>query len=452
MTSIAGLARRLRPHSLRARIALALVAALLLALVVVQVLIGGFVRARERDQLERAMRVQADSIARAVQQGGPERATVTAREANAFVGDARLVVWWDGENQYWNNPVSDLEASVEVTRGPVRVLLERPDPGAGVFSDAGFVSLVALALVASGGFVWFLASGVASRLRRSVRDLAASADAVSAGRLDVHAEETDDELGRVAVAFNHMTERLRESDERQRAFLADIAHELRTPITSIEGFSEALVDGTARTDEDRAEAVRFIRAEAARLHTLVQDLRELTYLDLDPPVNAEEVDLAAAAREAAARLASRAGAEGVDVTWPKDAAVTVTDPGHVETILANLLSNAIAATPRGGSVRLEIVTLPGTVGVSVHDTGRGIPPEHIPYLFDRLYRVEPGRQRDAGGGSGLGLSIVQRLARLLGGRVAVRSTVGSGSTFTLWLPARAVAPRPSSGVGSKPPA
>ena len=107
-------------------------------------------------------------------------------------------------------------------------------------------------------------------------------------------------------------------------------------------------------------------------------------------------------------------------------------------MLANLVANAIAATPPGGSIRLTTVATSGEAGLSVADTGSGIPAEHLPFIFDRLYRVQPGRDRRAGG-SGLGLSIVRRLATLLGGRVSVSSEVGAGSTFTLWLPARGVA-------------
>ena len=124
------------------------------------------------------------------------------------------------------------------------------------------------------------------------------------------------------------------------------------------------------------------------------------------------------------------------------------DPGHVETILSNLIANALAATGPGGSVRLSTRSEDGMAGIAVSDTGSGIAPEHLPYIFDRLYRVQSARDRDLGG-SGLGLSIVRRLATLLGGRVSVESTPGVGSTFTLWLPARAAAP-PRRRIGSKP--
>ena len=180
----------------------------------------------------------------------------------------------------------------------------------------------------------------------------------------------------------------------------------------------------------------------------MRDLQQLTYLDLEPDVRREPVDLGDAARRAAARLALDAHVKGVELTASGDAAA-VGDPDHVDTILTNLVGNALRATSAGGAVTLTAVRGPGEAGVAVRDTGTGIAAEHLPYIFDRLYRVQAGRDR-AVGGSGLGLSIVRRLATLLGGRVAVESAVGEGSTFTLWLPASAVAPPPPSRVGSEP--
>jgi two-component system sensor histidine kinase BaeS len=429
---------RLRPHSFQARVALAIAIALIVVFVVIQLLFISIVQERQREGVEATLHQQADSIARAVERGGIANAAATARDAGRFIGDARLVVSVDGEVVHWNEPVTDLEASADVRRGPVEVLMQRSDPDAGLFSDWGFVSLVLLALAGTGALIWVLASSVGSRLRDSVSALADSAEAVTQGRLDVRAPVTDDELGRLSLAFNRMTARLELADARQREFLADVAHELRTPVTSIEGFASALEDGTASTPEQRAESAEFIRAEAARLRSLVDDLQELTWLDLDPPVEAREIDLGELGRAAVARLALDAELKGVTLGPPEGAGRAVGDPAHVETILSNLISNAITATAEGGSVTLGIVAGPGEAGLAVTDTGRGIPPEHLPFIFDRLYRVQPGRDRRAGG-SGLGLSIVRRLATLLGGRITVASRVGEGSTFTLWLPARAVA-------------
>lgn len=441
-----GLIDRLRPHSFQARVAIAIAIALVVVFVVIQLVFVSIVQERQRQGVENTLRQQAESIALAVERGGLNHAAATARDAGRFIGDARLVVSVDGEVVHWNEPVANLEASAAVRRGEVEVLMQRSDPAGGLFSDWGFVSLVLLALAGTGALIWVLASGVGARLRASVSALADSAEAVTQGRLDVRAPVTDDELGRLSLAFNRMTARLELADARQREFLADVAHELRTPVTSIEGFATALEDGTASTPEQRAESAEFIRAEAARLRALVDDLQELTWLDLDPPVEARDVDLAALGRAAAARLTLDAQLKGVALIPPEGSGRAVGDPAHVETILANLISNAITATPEGGSITLSTVAGPGEAGIAVSDTGRGIPPEHLPFIFDRLYRVQPGRDRHAGG-SGLGLSIVRRLATLLGGRVTVSSRVGEGSTFTLWLPAHVVpASRPRAAV------
>lgn len=438
---------RLRPRSFQARVALAIVVALVVVFVVVQLVLVAFVRDRARAELEDALRRQATSIAVALD--GAPNVAAGAREAQRYIGPAtRMVVAVDGEVVHWNVPVDRLEASATGSSGDVAVLLERRDPDAGLFTDWGFVVLIALGIVGTGALIWHLASGVGARLRAGVDALSDTAQAVAEGRLDVRAPERDDELGRLAQAFNRMTERLAQADARQREFLADVAHELRTPVTSIEGFAQALGDGTARTEEDRREAAGFIREEAARLRALVRDLRELTYLALDPEVRREPVDLGAAARRAAARLALDAQVRGVELSAAGDAAA-LGDPAHVDTILTNLVSNAVRATPAGGTVRLTAVAGRGEAGVAVRDTGAGIAAEHLPYIFDRLYRVQAGRDR-AAGGSGLGLSIVRRLATLLGGRVSVESAVGGGSTFTLWLPSRPVAPPRPTGVGSVP--
>lgn len=433
--------RRLRPRSIRARVALAIGAALVIVVLALQLVFAGYVQGRARSEVEDALREQAASIATQIERNGLPDAAATARQAQRYIGDARLVVYVSGTVVHWNRPVADLEASARVRRGDLEVLLERPDPASGLLSDWAFLGLVAVGVAATAALVWGLAVGVSSRLRSQVIGLAETAEAVTRGRLDVRAPETDDELGRLSQALNRMTERLEAADVRQREFLADVAHELRTPVTAIEGFAQALADGTASTPEERAESAEFIRAEAARLSELVRDLQQLTWLDLDPPVQAEPIDLMEAGREAVSRLTADARAKGISLHPPEGGLDAVADPALVQTILSNLIVNALNATPSGGFVHLHPATAPGQAGIAVSDTGIGIPPEHVPYIFDRLYRVQSGRQRTAGG-SGLGLSIVRRMATLMGGRVTLTTEPGHGSTFTLWLPARGAAPRP----------
>lgn len=445
------LARVVRPHSVRTRVAFVILAAMAVSAAVILWVFGATVDASTHAEIERAMGQQANVVARAIDTAGPRDAARSARLAQRFMGDVRMVVSVSGEVVYYSGRETDVEARATGRSGDVAVLLERPDPRARAVEPWFFYTLVAGSLAFIVLVVWYLSGTVARRLRRSVREVADSAEAVTRGRFDVRAPEHDDELGRLAHAFNRMTARLEAADARQREFLADVAHELRTPVTAIDGFATALSDGTARTDEARDEAVAFIRAETDRLRDLVRDLQTLTWLDLDPPCAAVPVDLAAAARTTVARVGPDARARGVSLTGPDGELWATADPDHVDTILANLTANALNAAPTGGSITLRTVAEPGRVGVAVHDTGRGIAPEHLPYVFDRLYRAESGRPRGPGdgGGSGLGLSIVRRLSTLQGGRVDVTSAPGEGTTFTMWLPPARRPGGPSRRLGSR---
>jgi signal transduction histidine kinase len=233
-----------------------------------------------------------------------------------------------------------------------------------------------------------------------------------------------------------MTERLSDTDRRQREFLADVAHELRTPITAIDGFASALVDGAARSDDDRREAAEIIKGESERLCELVADLQALTLADLDQEVAREPVDLVECCREVVQRLERAAGERGVLLRGPRDEQdplVVPTNAAHVETILQNLTTNAIRATAAGGVVKVHASHDDESAVLEVSDTGVGIAAEHMPHIFDRMYRVDSARDRSAGG-TGLGLAIVKGLVDALDARIDVQSTPGEGSTFRVLLP------------------
>ncbi len=433
---------RLRPSSLRGRVVLG-VAITLVVVVIVQVVALVLVERRVEGELERALADRAAAIALEASRVPPAEAASVARQADRTLGDTRMVMKVDDTVVFWNAPVAPLEARAVATEGAVEVLLERPDPSAGLAGWA-IVALVGGGVVFAAGVAWLIMSGASRRLRRDVDALAARVEAVADGDFSQADPETADELGRLALAVNDAADQLARADARQREFLADAAHELRTPVTAIEGFANALEDGTASTPEDREEAAAYIRSEAERLRVLVERLQELTVLDLDPPVDLVATDLGEIAREEVARLEPDALSRGVTLVGPGASAPAVTDPEHVRVILDNLISNALKATARGGRIEVGVSAGDGREGweLSVADDGRGIPPEHLPHLFERLYRAERGRDRSLGG-SGLGLAIVRRRARLLGGRVSVSSTVGQGSTFSVWLPsATGLAPSP----------
>jgi signal transduction histidine kinase len=425
--------------NLRLRIAVAIAAALLVAVLGIVWPLAAVIDARAREGVERDMARQAEAVALAVARDGPRAASEAAR----FLVGTRMVVRRDGLVVYWNEPVGNLAARAAARAGDVEVTLERPDPLNRIdgWLVAGVVALGALAAVA---LVWLVSGRLARRLRRALAELSGSVRRVAEGDLSVRAPAGDDELGRLAEAFNRMTGRLEAADAGQRAFLADVAHELRTPVTAIEGFAAALGDGTAGTPEERAEATAFIREEAARLGVLIADLRQLTLLHVEPVLDTRPVDLGELARSAVARFAPEAREREVRLSGPDERVGASADPVHVGTILANLVGNALRHTPAGGEVRVRVGRAGREAWLAVEDTGRGISAEHLPHVFDRLYRVEAARERDGGGGSGLGLAIVRRLAVLHGGRAEARSEPGRGSVFTVWLPG-ATPPAPSRG-------
>lgn len=433
----------LAPSSYRGRIALSIIATLLLAVVGTQIALQVFVERRVQEEVVRGLEQQAGEVAVVAQRDGADGVAAAAR----FLPGTHIVVRQSGVVIYWSDPVAVLDASASARRGDIEVTLERAAE-VGVLGEWSIPLILGVLIIAIGAAVWWISAGVARRLRREATALAGQAEHVASGNLDARVEVPDDELGRVATALNSMTERLADAHARQRAFLADVAHELRTPVTAIDGFARALDDGAARTPEDRQEATQVIRSESARLAALVSDLQSLTLLDLGPEPAREHVDAVGFCRDTVARLRAAAAERGVLLSGPvpEQAPVdVVTDPAHVETILSNLITNALRATPAGGTVRVSVAREGGDVILAVSDPGVGIAPEHLPHIFDRLYRADPARDRESGG-TGLGLAIVRRLTEVLGGRIDVQSALGEGSRFTLYLPA----PAPPSDAAGHP--
>ena len=227
-------------------------------------------------------------------------------------------------------------------------------------------------------------------------------------------------------------EPVRESFQRQRTFIADASHELKTPLALLRINAEVMKRNP--TDPENLEIVEDQLSEIDRMDTLLSDLLILARLDagrLD--VENKPFDLATVAADTAGRFLKRASEEGVrlEVEVPDELPVRG-DPGRTGQILAALLDNAVRYTPNGGSVTVSGRFLDEQAEVSVEDTGPGIPPKHLPRIFDRFYRVEEARTRK-GGGTGLGLSIARDLARAQGGELIAGSSKG-GANFTLRLP------------------
>jgi two-component system OmpR family sensor kinase len=241
-----------------------------------------------------------------------------------------------------------------------------------------------------------------------------------------------DEVGRLATTFNEMLDRLDGLFQAQLRLGADVSHELRTPLTTIRGNVDLLRRGAADDPEARDEALQAIETETARMSRIVADLLFLAQADagLQLELGLVELDTLVLDVYRQAKLM----ANGVKVhLGHEDQAVVSGDADRLKQLMLNLVDNALKYTPAGGEVRLSLYHEQGWVRVSVQDTGPGIPPEDLPHIFERFYRV--GKERVPGmEGTGLGLSIAKWLAEAHGGKLTVESKVGRGSTFTLWLP------------------
>lgn len=295
-------------------------------------------------------------------------------------------------------------------------------------------------LVAVAASVW-----IARRLAGPLRRMAAATHRLAAGDLThrVPVEGTG-EVADLAQQFNDMGEALAEARRREHEFLANVSHELKTPLTVIKGYSEALNDGTASDDGARAEAVRVIGDEAGRLELLLRDVMDLARLGArEFRLDLRDVALDATLQEAVAAHAGRAAEAGVTLANRCDPALSgmtvMTDPLRVRQIVSNLVDNALRVTPPGGTVGVAGHPAGGEVVIEVSDTGPGIAAADLPHVFERSYLWGKSRGVQAVG-TGLGLAIVRELAMALGGRIDVQSAPGRGTTFRLRLP-RAPAPR-----------
>jgi signal transduction histidine kinase len=290
------------------------------------------------------------------------------------------------------------------------------------------IGLLALLLL------FFLFGGVGRVVRRTAQplgDVMEAADRVSAGQYDVRVRERGSpEVRRLARSFNSMTQRLGASEELRRNLLADVAHELRTPLSIIQGNAEAMLDGVYAADAAHLEP---LLDEARVMSRLLDDLQTLSTAEAGVlALHREPVEPAQLVEDAAS--AFRPEAESLGVAVEVDVAdglpLIQADRVRVGEILANLMTNSLRATSRGGSVRISAELADGERGVafSVADTGPGIPPEVLPHVFERFVKAGPS------GGAGLGLAIAKGLVESHGGEISAESRPGEGTRMRFVLP------------------
>ncbi|MBM3155542.1 MAG: HAMP domain-containing histidine kinase, partial [Chloroflexi bacterium] len=303
------------------------------------------------------------------------------------------------------------------------------------FLWAGLIALVVSVVIA-----FVLARSVYVPVRR----ISEAADRIAQGNYDQEVPiKGDKEVKGLALSFNQMARQVKQSQQTLRDFVANVSHELRSPLTSIKGFAQAITDGTTKDKQSQIKAASIIEDESKRMMRLVDDLLELSKLESGQITMAREtVDIKELLEHCRDIFAMRSEEKGVKLTLemqPLSAASG--DIDRLEQVFNNLIDNALKHTPRGGKVSIT-AHQPATslTEVTVSDTGPGIPPEELRHVFERFYRVNNSGTKT---GTGLGLAIAKEIAKAHGGNIAVFSKLNDGTRFVVTLPASPTVPPPS---------
>jgi signal transduction histidine kinase len=368
--------------------------------------------------------------------GGPYRRTpfvLTNEGGDVLVANERYKI---GDKV----PESDLDLGIPLTENGevVGILVPMRVPFEGNPREVEFIQQTNLTLLygALVGAVIALLLGIflSRTITRPIRELTNATHAVSEGDLSQEVPiHSNDELGELAKAFNKMSTELVRSVNARKQMTADIAHELRTPLSLILGHAEAVHDGVLPPSPENFE---IIREEAIRLEHLVNDLRTLSLADAgELTMNIQNVEPERLVNEVASLYQYQAQKKNIsfelDVASPLP--TIEVDPGRMTQVLTNILDNATRHTPEGGRIVLAAKQTGNRVELSVQDSGSGLPPEELERIFERFYQADPSRQRKDGG-SGLGLAIAKSIVQAHNGQLSAESDAGKGLKIIVSLP------------------
>ena len=294
--------------------------------------------------------------------------------------------------------------------------------------EAGVVSLLLSVILA-----WGIAYWVASPLGH----MAKAADGVSTGEFDQQLPlGGPEEVRSLAATFNEMVRRMQDSQQAQRDFVANVSHELKTPLTSIQGFAQAILDGTAQNAEEQHRAAQVIYDESDRLRRLVEDLLDLARIDAGQvSFERQPLDLGALLEGVVERISVGAVEEGVriEIRLP-ELPTLIGDGDRLSQVYTNLIDNAVKHTSKGASVILQGEIEGGWVSIHIDDSGPGIPSDELSRIFERFYQLDKARAGGRERGVGLGLAISREIVQAHAGRLVAQSVLDRGSRFTVQLP------------------
>lgn len=375
----------------------------------------------------------------AVEQAGDlyeQRIVVTDQEGK-IVSDSHLRFgspWREARHRGRLSPVFSGGNQVgSVAIAPSDVPGIAPEPPFSRLVSAVQRSLLWTGLAAGVGGI-LLVSLLSRRILAPVRLLSWAAGGVGHGDLTRRVPAAGrDEVGHLARTFNAMADGLQQAEQQRRNLVADVAHELRTPLSNIQGYLEAVKDGLLQPDRATIET---IYQQVLQLAHLVEDLGLLALAEAGAlRLNCQADSLEDVLRTSVEAVHPRAAARGIALSLvvPSGLTLVVMDRSRIAQVVGNLLENAVQHTPQGGEVTALAEVVGPAARVTVDDTGEGIPPEDQPNVFERFYRVDPSRSRSTGG-VGLGLTIAKQLVEAHGGTIRVVSTPGKGSRFSFELP------------------
>jgi signal transduction histidine kinase len=322
--------------------------------------------------------------------------------------------------------------SVAITAAGLESFI-RPEPQAAAMI-ANVDSFLIWTGLGAGIFAIAISMFVSRRTLSPLRSLQYAAERLGAGDLAQRVRVArNDEVGEMAQTFNAMAEGLEQAEAQRRVLMADVAHELRTPLANIQGYVEAIRDGVVDADE---ATIDTLHRQVLLLAHLIEDLRLLALAEAGAlPLDPQPASLADVASMSADAFRPRADAKQIALTFtgPNSMPATNIDKERIAQVMGNLLENAIRHTPEHGTVSVTVGTIGSHAHVSIADTGPGIPDSELDRIFDRFHRLDLSRSRETGG-AGLGLTIAKQLVEAHGGSITVNSTEGQGSTFTFELP------------------
>ena len=273
-------------------------------------------------------------------------------------------------------------------------------------------------------------------ISRPLNKMKDAARSMAVGNYQTIPMEGPQEIQQLAQSLNEMSKQVRESSQSQRDFVSNVSHELKTPLTSIQGFAQAILDGTAQTPQALHQAAEVIYKEAGRMNRLVLDLLTLARLEAGTAdLQKSGVDLNELLKNVVDKFAIQAQQSQVSLVWKEQHIPTIIGDGdRLAQVFTNIIDNALKFTPAGGRITLSATQKLGQVIISIADTGAGIAPQDQKRIFERFYQVDKSRQGGVKRGVGLGLPIARQIVLAHGGDIWVESQPGQGSTFMVRLP------------------